>query len=98
MSDTAHQQLEMKDAAGKVHQIEFRQYTLNPNQQFAVLALDREKLPIEIESVPGIMYQFIGKLEEQNTIFSMQIENSLSIEHWDFETHPNPEILLITKL
>lgn len=97
MYNTAHPHLEMKDAAGTVHSIEYRQFVLNDKQQFAILGINRDLVPIEVANVPGLLYQFLGKLEEQNTVFSMQIKNSLMLQQWDFDAWPDPEILLITK-
>lgn len=87
----------MKDGAGTVHEVQYRQYEMNPKQQFAVLGINRDSVPIEVENVDGIEYEFIGKLDEQGFIFSSRIRNSLMNDHWDFDTWSNPEILLITK-
>jgi hypothetical protein len=95
-NNTAHPCMAIADPAGTIHQIEYRQYVMNEHQQFAVLDLDREKLPVNVEPVDGIEYSFIGKLSEQSFVFRQQIINSLTIEHWDFPKCQDPEILLIT--
>jgi hypothetical protein len=92
--------LYLKDPSGKGRHVPYRQYVLNENQQFAVIALDFEDLGgvVEIKDHPGIESQHIGKLSEQNFIFSQQIKNSLLIDDWDFEQYPDPEVLLLTKI
>lgn len=77
------------------------QYVLNANQQLIVLDADFDVTPMEFGS--SVMQdgrravtKNMGKLNEQNTIFRCQIENSLQIDEWDFEKMPNPEILIVT--
>jgi hypothetical protein len=98
MSVTAHPTLEFKTPSGEVHKVEYRQFVLNEYQQIAALAIDKDEIPIETEDADGVEYKWIGKLPAQSVIFSSQIRNSLRIQEWDFESYPNPEILLITKI
>ena len=97
MSVTAHPTIELKDAAGTTHKIEYRLYEMNEKQQFAVLGINRNTIPIEAEEVPGYDYTFLGKLDQQDAIFQQRTRNSLQCQGWDFDRWSNPEILLITK-
>lgn len=89
--------LELEHPAKGIINVPYRQYQLNDEQQFAVIAIDF-KDGIELGEHEGINYDQIGKLEEQGFIFQQQIHNSLLSESWDFEKYPNPEVVLITKI
>ena len=69
---------------------------MNDNQQFAVIAIDFSK-GVGLGEHDGIDYVQMGKLEDQHFIFQSQVINSMRIDEWDFDTYPNPEIVLITK-
>ncbi len=77
------------------------QYTLNDNQQFAVLGIDFDKEPVEFGAVAMadgsiVTSKPMGKLSEQNFIFQAQVKNSLFNDNWDFDKYSNPEIILLT--
>lgn len=86
--------------SGSVPTIEadIAQYTLNTSQQFCALSIDFNQYPISFDDYAGIKYEKTGKLREQSTIFQQQIENSLQLDSWNFDTCPNPEIVIITNL
>jgi hypothetical protein len=71
------------------------QYVMNERQQFVVLAIDFDKSFFTLGYHEGIEYIPMGKLNEQNFIFESRVINSLRIDGWDFDSYPNPEIVLI---
>jgi|ERR1700761_5975546 len=76
-------------------------YTLNENQQAAVLGVDFETNPVEfgssvMENGSVCRSEPMGKLSEQGFMMEARLRNSLRADSWDFETYPNPEILLLT--
>lgn len=75
--------------------IPFCQYQINDRQQFVVLAINFDKQIFSLGDHDGIEYTRMGKLNEQSTIFELQVINSLRIDQWDFDKYPNPEIVLI---
>jgi len=81
---------------GQVIYIELRQFILNENQQLAVMGFDREEMPIEMQKVKNVDFEWLGKLAGIASPFCVQIETGLKRQDWNFETYPNPEILLIT--
>ena len=81
---------------GQVIYIELRQFILNENQQLAIMGLDRNDIPIEMKKVKNVDFEWLGKLAEIASPFCIQIETGLKRQDWNFETYPNPEILLIT--
>lgn len=97
MEEYAFPFLELEHPKNGLLKVPYRQYMLNEEQQFVVIAIDFSE-GIELGEHDGIKYDQIGKLEEQNFIFNQQIINSLGIQEWDFDNYPNPEIVLITKL
>lgn len=97
MQECAFPFLELEHPEKGLLKVPYRQYTLNETQQFAVIAIDFLE-GIDLGDHEGIKYDQMGKLQEQNFIFNRQIINSLTIEEWDFDTYPNPEIVLITNL
>lgn len=69
-------------------------FTLNANQQFAVIGCDK---PIDVApDIPGIDAVNLGKLDDQNYILEAQLINSLELQDWDFKTYPNPTVILLT--
>ena len=88
--------LELEHPDQGLIKVPYRQYELNEGQQFVVIAIDFSE-GIELGEHEGIKYDQMGKLREQNFIFNQQVINSLVREEWDFDSYPNPEIVLITK-
>ncbi|MDJ1502738.1 hypothetical protein [Xanthocytophaga agilis] len=82
-----------------IHNVPFRQYILNHTQQFAVVALEIDKLGgLEkiLELVPGIEYIHMGKLDDLEMELGVQVIHTLIEDLWDFEKYHNPDIVLIT--
>lgn len=97
MAECAFPFLELEHPEKGLLKVPYRQYTLNEDQQFAVIAIDFSE-GVELGEHDGIKYDQMGKLEEQNFIFNQQIINSLELQEWDFDNYPNPEIVLISKV
>jgi hypothetical protein len=89
--------LDLPLPGGIIKKVAYRQYVLNNSQQFAVIAADFDSGIIELGAHSGIEYFNAGKLRDQSVIFQHQIVNSLTMDAWDFEENPNPEIVIITK-
>ena len=94
--------LRMINKKGKViDTYTYEQYVLNDKQQFCVIGGNTDKWGgaeniIDKNAAPHILYQSIGKLDDQNFIFRQQIINSLRINNWNFVENPNPDIVLLT--
>lgn len=97
MNECAFPFLELEHPLKGKLKIPYRQYQMNEERQFAVIAIDFSD-GIELGNYDGIEYLQMGKLEDQHVIFQSQVFNSLRIDEWDFEKFPNPEIVLITKI
>jgi len=79
------------------------QYQINPKQVIAVLAMDFDITPVELgfSALPDgtvVESSAMGKLELLMFPLGLQINNSLHNDEWDFETYPNPEIILLNIL
>lgn len=95
MEECAFPFLELQHPTKGLLKVPYRQYVLNKEQQFAVIAIDFS-YGVELGEHDGIEYKQMGKLAQQNLIFNRRIINSLTIEEWDFDNYPNPEIVLMT--
>lgn len=73
------------------------QFGINESQTCVALGINFDTYPkkIDFEDVEGLEYIHWGKLSECNIIFQMQIRNTLAIDLWDFDTYPDPEIVII---
>ena len=88
----------VKNEDGSIQDVPCCQFVISDKQQVMIIGTDLvgdERIKAE-GGAPGVDAQTIGKLEEQNAIFQIQLTNSLAAYKWDFQLYPNPEIILIT--
>lgn len=85
---------------GSTIDVPSEQFVLNDNQNIICIAIPDELRGIGFEPLqhPGFTYDVIGHLKSQNLILEMQLNNSLDTMDWDFEMHPDPLCVIITKL
>jgi hypothetical protein len=76
--------------------IPYAQYAINDNQVINVLPVP----PVVAAGVKCEGYDAAhwGSLKTLGFIMQRQCHNSLTIDNWDFETYPNPEIIILTAL
>lgn len=94
------QTLTITNSAGDEFTVPEIQFQINDNQQFACLGIDFMEhggYPSFQEAQEGVEDFYMGQLEDQGFPFHQQVINSLNKHGWDFDTYPNPEIILLTK-
>ena len=92
--------LELKDSKGNViTKWPCEWFELNKEQQFACVGGDFTPyggIGNILADHPQVTAQPIGKVSDQNPAFECQIRNSLASYEWDFDTWPDPEVVLLT--
>lgn len=84
-----------------VGKIPYLKMLINSKQSIAAFGLDFSKpdtMPDLDNFYKGVSPTTMGKLEEQKEkTLKDEFLNVLKAEKWDFETYPNPELVLLTK-
>lgn len=93
---TAMEAFAIKNEDGSVSYAPAAQFVLNEKQQFLVIGIDFDATGYSPQSVPGVEVQCIGALSEQTIIFQNQVINSLNLVRWNFEKHPDPQVIMLT--
>ena len=81
------------ETGGVKMRVPYCQYVLNDNQQFCVVGIDFDKFD-------GGFNAFFeadkNGVKTKPMVFEMRVVNSLANDNWNFEQHPNPELILMT--
>lgn len=85
---------------GSTIEVPSEQFVLNNNQNIVCIAIPDELREIGFQPLDhvGFQYEVIGHLKSLSFVMEMQLNNSLDAMDWDFESHPDPLCIIITKL